>query len=415
MTRNNQPSSAPATASVPAAATSATTRQQAFALLRAGLWNSSADATLFGGDTDWDTILTFAARQTVAALVAEAIGTLPHACQPPAPVMHRQRSIVTTTMRSHALLNRALVETVTMFRAAGIEPILLKGQGVARNYAVYTLRQCGDIDLYIGSHQYPRARALARAWEPDDQSATESTKHYHFHHGRVTVELHRIAETLPLPWHNRRFQRWTQHYLTVPTAAEQAASPVLRSVLIGGAEITLPPVQFDVLYIFNHLWHHFAEGGGIGLRQLCDWVRYLHTFASQIDRAQLRTDLHSLGLWRPWCLCGTIAVDELGLPEAEFPFYTRRYALQAQQIVAMIEDAGNFGFYDLAAQGRPDGYVAGKVHSLRRMHRRYGQLLRICPRETLAAWARYIYTGIRQVIVVEGMRKKKTISPQSVS
>lgn len=384
MTRNNPPSSSPATVSA------AATRWQAFALLRAGLWNTPVDATLFNGDTDWDAITTFATRQTVAGLVAEAIGTLPAACQPTAPVMHKLRSMVSSTLRGHALLNRTLVEVMELLRQNDIPAVLLKGQGVAMNYAVPTLRQCGDIDLYVGHQHYSRACALATTWGVEQGSSSESEKHYHFHHAGVTVELHRIAERLPLPWRDARFQRWTEKNLQ---------GNCLRTVTIGGSQIQVPPVNFDALYIFNHAWHHFAAGGGIGLRQLCDWVRCLHTFRHEIDRNELRCHLRNFGLWRPWQLFGCIAVDELGLPAEEFPFYTRRYARQAIRMMDIIEEGGNFGFFHSIHTHRPDGYVAGKMHTFRKMHRHFGKLALTCPTEMWPVWGRYLFVGIRQVII----------------
>lgn len=372
--------------------------KQFFALLRAGLWNTPVDATLFAGSTNWEAILAQATRQTVSGLVAQAVSTLPAYAQPPAPIADKMRSITIATIRSHALLNRTLAEAVDLFRRNGIRAILFKGQGVAANYPEPTLRICGDIDLYVGHEQYEKACALARQWGEAEDTATESEKHYHFRHGSVTVELHRIAEQLPLPWHNARFQRWTQRHLQ---------GDGLRSISVERTMVLLPPVNFDALYIFNHAWHHFAEGGGVGLRQLCDWVRYLHTFRDEIDHAELERDLKAFRLWQQWRIFGCIAVELLGLPRTAFPFYTDRYATEAAKVIGMIEEGGNFGFFDAARTERPQGYIAGKMHSLRRMSSRFGKLAAVTPQETVAAWVRYLYTGIKQVIIDTFTSKKK--------
>ena len=358
-------------------------------LLRAAVWNKQADASLFSGHTDWEAILLLARKQTVTGLVAEATMKLPPHLQPPTAIGTKMRSVVTTNIRMHSLLNRTLAEAVALFAANNIPTVLFKGQGVALNYPEPTLRMCGDIDLYVGKELYDKACTVADTWGEKDENGTESEKHYHFKHGYVVVELHRIAETLPLPRCNTRFQEWTHKHLHNGT---------LRRTMIGGTEVSLPPVQFDALYIFNHLWHHFSEGGGIGLRQLCDWVRYLHTFHQEIDRTTLKHDLRAFGLWKAWRIIGCIAVDVLGLPVTEFPFYTSRYTRQAEKVLAMIESGGNFGFHDVTRTGRPAGYIAGKMHSFRRMHARFRQLAVILPEDALVAWSRYIYVGIRQVI-----------------
>ena len=358
-------------------------------LLRAALWNRQADASLFSSHTDWEAILLLARQQTVTGLVGEATMKLPADLQPPTAICTKMRSVVTTNIRMHSLLNRTLAESVRLFTANNIPTVLFKGQGVALNYPEPTLRMCGDIDLYVGAALYDKARAIADTWGEKDEQGMESEKHFHFKHGHVTVELHRIAETLPSPWRNARFRKWTHKHLH---------DGALRRVMIGGTEVSLPPVQFDVLYIFNHLWHHFSEGGGIGLRQLCDWARYLHTFHKEIDRAALKRDLQAFGLWKVWQTVGYITVHTLGLPMEEFPFYTSRYARQAEKVLAMIQSEGNFGFHDASRTERPAGYMAGKMHTFRRMHIRFGRLMFISPKDTVSAWGRYIYVGVRQVI-----------------
>lgn len=364
-------------------------QRQFFALLRAGMWSTPADPELFSGAIHWDAIFAQASRQTVQGFVAKAASTLPIGLHPPASVLNKAREIVVATIRSHALLNRTLAEAVMMLTQNGICPVLLKGQGAAMNYEYPTLRICGDIDLYIGTLHYDKACILARQWGETEEETTESDKHYHFCHAGVTVEFHRIAERLPLPWRNTRFQRWSHRHLHEDR---------LRPVKIGGVSVWLPPVNFDALYIFNHAWHHFLKGGGVGWRQLCDWVRYLHTFHHEIDRAELEKDLHAFGLWKPWRIFGSIAVDTLGLPREEFPFYTDRHDGQAAVVVEMIEAGGNFGFFNAARFGRPEGYIAGKWHSFAKASHHFMKLFSIFPGQVTATWGSYLYIGIKQVI-----------------
>lgn len=365
-------------------------QQQFLALLRSGLWGIPVDAALFRGRTDWEAIFAHAVRQTVPGLVVEGVNTLPAVLRPPASLLDKMRARLTSDIRTHALLNRTLVEMVTFLRRHGIHPVLLKGQGVALNYIEPTRRQCGDIDLYVGKEDYDHAVWLVRRRYGTDKQATESRKHYHFTHQGVVVELHRIAEQLPLPWHDRQFQRWTTDHLY---------GYHLRTVEIEGTTIDLPPVDFDALYIFNHAWHHFAAGGGIGLRQLCDWARYLHTFRNEIDHAALRRHLKAFGLWRAWRVFGCIVVDTLGLPAADFPFYTSAYAKHGGRMLEMIGWEGNFGFFDSLRTRHPDGYVGGKMHTLKWMHRRLGDLLPVFAPQVVAVYGRSIYNGVRQVMI----------------
>lgn len=372
--------------------------QSFFALLRAGLWNRPVDATLFSGSTaEWEAIFKHAIRQTVLGLVAEGATTLPAALQPPVPLLNKMHGRLTSGIRMHALLNRALADVVALFGQNNIRPVLLKGQGVALNYVEPTRRQCGDIDLYIGTKDYDRACELVRQQYGADEHATESVKHYHFKHQGVVIELHRLAERLPLPWQNSRFQHWTVEHLH---------GPHLRTVEIDGMAISLPPVDFDALYLFNHTWHHFSSGGGVGLRQLCDWARFLHTFQDQIDHQALRCHLKAFGLWRAWRIFGGIVVGTLGLPAAEFPFYTDQYARQGERVLEIIGKEGNFGCFDATRTERPKGYIAGKLHTFTWMHRRFGRLLPLFLVQASGAWSYYIYKGVKQVLIDKRITRK---------
>ena len=363
--------------------------QQFLALLRSGLWNAPADVTLFCGITDWEAVLGHAKRQTVLGVVAEGINTLPENLQPSKQIMNKVREKLFSVVQMHTLLNRALEEIVATLQEQGFSPVLLKGQGVAMNYLDPTLRQCGDIDLYIGTEDYERARTFVCQHYGNDEQGSESHKHYHFNHGWVVIELHRIAERLPMPWQNSRFQKWTERHLH---------GTDLRNVRFGDTEVKLPPVDFDVIYIFNHAWHHFSAGGGIGLRQLCDWVRYLHTYHHAINLVELERNLKAFGLWHAWSIFGCVAVDILGLPSEEFPFYRPQYFFDACQILDMISQEGNFGVYNSDRGNRPKRYFAGKLHSFLWMNRRFIRLFPMDPLQMSAVWMNYLYIGFREVL-----------------
>lgn len=363
--------------------------QQFLALLRGGLWGNPVDPALFSGVTDWNGILTLAMQQTVPLILTDPINRLPKNLHPPVLIMRHLHNLAVRNIRRHAQMNHTLVEAVTLFRRHGMQPILLKGQGVASNYPDPTQRWCGDIDLYMGGY-YMKACALADQWGECDRQASESRKHYHFRHDGVVVELHRIAEQLPAVWHNIRFQRWTKAHLQ---------GDGLRETELGGAMISLPPVNFDALYIFNHLWHHFSSGDGVGFRQLCDWVRYLHTFHLEIDCSRLKRDLRAFGLWHPWRIFGYIAVDVLGLPACEFPFYSECCVKQGEVILQMVLTGGNFGFFGSSNIARPEGYLRGKLHSLFKKHKRIAVLFPLFPKQMAGVWLCFLYYGVKQVLV----------------
>ncbi|MDD3108185.1 MAG: nucleotidyltransferase family protein [Alistipes sp.] len=364
------------------------TRQLFFELLRSGLWNKPLSEEFDLSETAWKEIFCIATQQAVWGLTTEALFHLRVTPGVSLQVLQRLHYLLSCNRTHHARLNQALAEIVALLEERAIPTVLFKGQGVATYYPDPTLRICGDIDLYIGPEHYTEACHIVQKWGKADTEPTESVKHYQIIHRDVTIELHRIAEKLPDPRQNQRFQTWTRQMLQ-PT--------LCRRVRIGDADIAVPPADFEVLYIFNHAYQHFVAGG-IGLRQLCDWVLALHRFHGEIHQAQLQHNLKTFGLWRVWRIFGCIAVDTLGLPEAEFPFYDATYRREAERILEQIFIGGNFGWYDPAKTPRPTGYIAGKWHTVRMMHRRYYTLLPLIPREILRSQIDYLWTGIKHVI-----------------
>ena len=356
--------------------------EQLLYLLRAALWEVSVDPLLFSPKTEWGVIYRLAQQQTVAALLYDALASLP-AEQQPEPALLRQWYVhLIKVEQSHKLLNQRLAEATTLLQSEGIRSVLLKGQALAQNYPNPARRQCGDIDLYIGRENYKKACDAVQKWDSVQEAERDDTKHCSFHWQNVTVELHRIA-LFP-----RKFQHWTELHLM---------GEKVRRCTVEGSEVLLPPANFDALYIFNHAYSHFILGG-IGLRQLCDWALYLHTFKNEIDRQQLKRDLDSFGLMHAWQIFGYIAVNHLGLNEAEMPFYTerinpKRRKKRAEKVLGYILKDGNFGFYSQRSKP-PKNYLGKKLSTVWRIQQRAWRLLFLFPKDTITYFINFITNGI---------------------
>ena len=363
---------------------------QLFALLQSGLWDRPADIGLFTGTVDWELILTLAKVQTVTGVLYDGICRLPVRLQPPTAVMRTLYLTVVRIERSHELLNSCLAEIVPQLEAEGIRPVLLKGQGVAQNYPNPLRRQCGDIDLYVGKDNCNRAMQiiLDLGAKPQVNLPAKSPKHESFYWGEVSIELHFLVEKLRNPIYNKRFQQWVSY---------RFAADNLRTWNLKETVIHLPPTDFDAIYIFNHAFHHFITGG-IGLRQLCDWAMFLHTFSDKIDRSELLKKLRAFGILKPWQVFGCIVVDYLGLPKEEFSFYNPNETRHRQRIVQDILSVGNFGFHNPDNFMRPDNYLAGKLHSFKNRLRRFYKLYPVFPKQVSFYCVSFIYTGIKQIV-----------------
>lgn len=330
--------------------------RQVLALTRAALWQKPVDTAPFRESrADWEAIGTLALRQTVAMLAISAAMTLPPELLPPAAWLGKGYGYMERNRRTHRLVDECVAEAVSRLEEEGIETVLLKGQAYARCYPRPELRQCGDIDLYTGEENYRKAYEATRrlGWESKEEFRAEA-KHYGCTLRGVRVELHRVAAQLPLRSADRVMYEWSRRRL----------SPRPRRVGTGGAEVAVPSPIFDVVFVFVHLYLHFLSSG-IGLRHLCDWVMLMHTHAGAIDREELERVLGKSGLLRGWRMLAPIAVEHLGLPAEECPLYSAAYSRKAGKVLRMVMSEGNFGRYSRGRGKRPDGYLRGKLYSLR--------------------------------------------------
>lgn len=355
-------------------------------LTRMALWGGQEP--LPENKPDWKEIIALAKAQTLMGLIADAVPMLPTELQPDPQSRIVLHSTALRIINSHSLLNRKVVDMKSRMDSYGINTVLLKGQGIALLYPNPQCRQCGDIDLYVGEKNFARTLEILA---PDSEKKAKDykyLKHFDIEEDGVSIEIHRIAEILPGSRHNKLFQKWT---------IENLEGPDICKVKIGGVTVNTPPVCFNAIYIMNHAWHHFMEGG-IGLRQLCDWAMYLHRFHKEIDIELLRTDLARFGLTRAWKILSAVVVGHLGLPAEECPLYDSAYTEKGSKVISIIWSEGNFGHHSSSRKGgRPKGFIAGKLYSLKINTSRIAKTFIISPIDVMSAWVSYVVKGIRNL------------------
>lgn len=352
------------------------TREAFFALLRAGLWEADADAAPFGALTaaDWQGIFARARQQALIGICFDGVCRLPQALRPPRPLYLQWAALALQVEQANRSLDDAIAHLFPLYRRAGLHPVLLKGQGNARHYANPLRRRCGDIDIYLGREGQPVAnRLLIEAGAVPEGEA--SPKHTSYSYRGVHIENHRTIAHANSPLADRRLQRIIGGWYPAQTVADEAA----------GIAAPVPPLQFDVLYIFLHAFGHFLNSG-IGLRQVCDWARLVERHHAEIDAPLLQERLRQLGLLRAAVAFGYVAVHYVGLPARCLPFSIegQMTAQLGEALVADILQTGNFGQYDRRVGERPKGYWAGKWHTFCRACRRCVALYRFAPAE--AVW-----------------------------
>ena len=323
-------------------------------LLRAGMWVRKPQVPL--GFAEWGSVVRLAKSQSVLGVVGQVmLSDEQIAAGMSQELKAKVKKFVMSNMLTHNLLNNTLIKVVSTLREGGVESVLLKGQGLARNYPQPELRQCGDIDLYIGLNNGVRVHDLLApvAVKIDGKEYLTVGKHYHVTmQGGVEVEVHRYTD-------NHLTKKLEETY---QDASDKGTSEGLVTYDFAGTPVNTPADDFNAFFIFNHLFHHFLTSG-IGLRQFCDWMMFLHTRNGKLDLDYLHKLLIDMELLGPWQAFGCVLVDKLGMPENEFPFFDRKQEGKVEKIVHRVLNEGNFGKERGVYKNRGTNYLLNKTRS----------------------------------------------------
>lgn len=289
-------------------------------LLRAALWSGACDEPC---DAD---VLGIAVRQRTEAMICSVARDSPSS----AISASCCDSVILRSIWTHNRMDALVARLVTLLRGVGVDPVLLKGQGCAAFYSMPVLRSCGDIDLYVGPEDYA---AACDALSQIASRGEEDYSHTQFCFHGTEVEIHRHCKDLTTLAIAGKFESYV----------EQGTSAGVRHLPVGGCTVSTPEDTFNALYLFFHFLHHFQHGG-VGFRQICDWVMMLHARRDSIDRTRLSEMIHNLELEHSWSVFGWIAVNCLGLPVDEMPFYDAQCSSHCvKRTLRCIFRDGNFG------------------------------------------------------------------------
>lgn len=243
----------------------------------------------------------------------------------------RMKTVCLQNMQEQVKMHYTLEKAWKALTEAGIEPVLMKGAGLAALYPEPQMRQWGDVDLFVGKEQYHPACAAMRSAFPKALKFDEELdhyKHYNLIADGVSIEVHRVTMALTHPIDKRRYAEM-----------EEYGRANSERLVLNGLEVAVFEPTFNALFVFMHSWEHMMTNGA-SLRQLCDVSLLLHHYAGRIDRKRLGRWLRALHLTEVWQLYMALCVQQLGLQEAEAPFYStdERIVTNADQLLkALLE------------------------------------------------------------------------------
>ncbi len=296
-----------------------------FTLLRAALNAESPPSLPELRPDEWEAIYAEAVKQTVAAGMFDAVALLPQTVLPPAQLLAKWAARQAAVEARNGKVNLIIARSARSLRAEDIEPVLLKGQGIARLYPNPLARECGDIDLF-----FPDKKQQERAAEilAEGTAVAKPDGSMVFAAEGVTVELHNRMFDMQTPANARLLSQAAKQWGVEEVALDNG----------GEAKIAVPAPTLNLLMQSLHILRH-ALSYGIGLRQLCDFAVTLRN--APAGTFEELTRLHSsLGLERWFTTLTSFVGHWLG---AKIAAETRQS--DGEPLLEVVMKGGNFGFH----------------------------------------------------------------------
>lgn len=262
-----------------------------------------AKAAISGGDlpakkVDWPAIFTLANQQKLLPILFEAVRKTP-AAEENAVLFAVTKQQVIGQVLNQTVRSAEFADLYRKLRAAGLHPIVVKGQLCSRLYPLKDHRISADDDLYISDAEFMAChkQLLANGLTTDtpvDELATADEVSYTKNGSPLYIELHRHLFDSSEDAHDE-----LNHFFA-------SLKPVETDSFL-----VMPPHE-HLLYLILHAYKHFVRSG-IGLRQFCDiglWAREYHT---EIDWQRLREQCESVHAATFAAAAFRIARDYLGI------------------------------------------------------------------------------------------------------
>lgn len=225
-------------------------------------------------EDQWRSIAELAAIHKVLPLVSDAVYTIPGAQA----VLGPMRSDVRRQVMIQAQKTHAFLELNRKLRAAGIKALVVKGIICRNLYPKGDLRLSADEDLLVAPEQLDAAKAvLAEMGMATAETAADAYEYpYRSSNGPLYIELH--AHLFPPA--EAAYGAWNGYFRDAFDRAEE--------IEIQGEPVwTMAPTD-HLLYLILHAFKHFLHSG-VGVRQVCDIVRYANAYGSRIDWSYVRS------------------------------------------------------------------------------------------------------------------------------
>lgn len=230
----------------------------------------------------------------------------------------------------HQMYSNAKLES--LFKKTGIPICTIKGFASDYYYSKKHLRQMGDIDFIVPIHKVGDSKVILE----DNGFYCSDEQEDHDFHIRFTkkgeiYEMHKGITSFVDK------NGYIEKYISDIFANTEVVS-------IEGFKLTVPDKFAHGLIMLLHMQRHMIDGGGVGLRHLCDWAAFVDTIENDEWISIFEQKLKGIKLWRfAQALSKTSAVF-LKIQEKEW--FSEIDENLARELLEDMIIGGNFGAKD---------------------------------------------------------------------
>lgn len=262
-----------------------------------------ARAAISGSDlpiekVDWPAVFALAGQQKLLPILFEAVRKMPAAGENAALFAVTKQQVIGQVL-NQTVRSAEFADLYHKLRAAGLHPIVVKGQLCSRLYPQTDHRISADDDLlipdgeFMACHEQLLTNGLTTD-TPADELASADEVSYTKKGSPLYIELHRHLFDSAEDSHDE-----LNHFFA-------DLNPVETDGLLA-----MPPHE-HLLYLLLHAYKHFVRSG-IGLRQFCDIGLWAWEYHDEIDWQRLHEQCESVHAATFAAAAFRIARDYLGI------------------------------------------------------------------------------------------------------
>ena len=262
-----------------------------------------AKAAASGGEfpaesVDWPAVFALAGQQKLLPILFEAVRKTP-AAEENAALFAAVKQQVIAQVLHQTMRASEFADLYQKLRAAGLHPVVVKGQLCSRLYPLKDHRISADDDLlipdgeFMACHEQFLSNGLRTGTPADELTAADEVS-YTKDGSPLYIELHRHLFDSAEDAHDE-----LNHFFAD-----------LNPVEIDGF-LAMPPHE-HLLYLLLHAYKHFVRSG-IGLRQFCDIGLWARAYHDEIDWQRLHDQCSSVHAATFAAAAFRIARDDLGI------------------------------------------------------------------------------------------------------